>query len=82
MAIGLVYSADNRGFLYHAWVECYAGGQWKSFDPTFGQEPSDATHIRLILGSLDKQVELIRLSSPHIEILEILNGETLAVSGE
>lgn len=45
---GLVY-AKGMGFLYHSWAESYVGG-WLPVDPTFGQVPADATHIKLIEG--------------------------------
>jgi hypothetical protein len=30
-------------------------------DPTFGQYPADAAHLRFTIGGLARQVELIRL---------------------
>ena len=30
---------------------------WLPVDPTFGQVPADATHIKLVEGGLDRQVE-------------------------
>ncbi|TWJ18856.1 transglutaminase-like domain-containing protein [Geobacter argillaceus] len=45
---GLVY-LPGKGFLYHSWAESYAG-QWVAVDPTFGQVPADATHIKLAEG--------------------------------
>lgn len=45
---GLVYM-EGQGFLYHSWAESYAKG-WLPVDPTFGQVPADATHIKLVVG--------------------------------
>ena len=45
---GLVY-LEEYGFLYHSWAESYVGF-WVSVDPTFGQVPADATHIKLVEG--------------------------------
>jgi hypothetical protein len=45
---GLVY-VEGKGFLYHSWAESYARG-WVAIDPTFGQAPADATHIKLAEG--------------------------------
>ena len=45
---GLVY-LPGKGFLYHSWAESYAG-EWVAVDPTFGQVPADATHIKLAEG--------------------------------
>lgn len=32
---------------------------WLPLDPTFGQFPADATHVKLIEGDLDRQVEIL-----------------------
>jgi transglutaminase-like putative cysteine protease len=57
-AAGLVY-VDGR-FYYHAWPEVYIDG-WVAVDPTFGQFPADASHLRFTIGGLARQVELIQL---------------------
>jgi hypothetical protein len=36
-------------------------GEWVAVDPTFGQYPADASHIRFIVGGLAQQVEIVRL---------------------
>ncbi|MBI4500183.1 MAG: transglutaminase domain-containing protein, partial [Gemmatimonadetes bacterium] len=36
-------------------------GEWVAMDPTFGQVPADAAHIRFTIGGLARQIELIRL---------------------
>ncbi|MBI3991188.1 MAG: transglutaminase domain-containing protein [Candidatus Omnitrophica bacterium] len=56
--IGVVY--HEGAFYYHAWVKVFVG-KWVSMDPTFGQDIADATHIELISGELDKQVEIAAL---------------------
>ncbi|MEK7823245.1 MAG: transglutaminase-like domain-containing protein [Nitrospirota bacterium] len=56
--VGLVYK-DKR-FYYHAWPEIFAG-RWIAIDPTLGQFPADASHIRLISGDLDKQMILLKV---------------------
>ncbi len=64
IAAGVVYS-DSIGprgaFYYHAWPEVLLGGptQWVPVDPTLGQLPADATHIKLVEGDLDRQVEIM-----------------------
>jgi hypothetical protein len=30
-------------------------------DPTFGQYPADAAHLRFVVGGLAQQVEIVRL---------------------
>jgi transglutaminase-like putative cysteine protease len=57
-AAGLVYARGR--FYYHAWPEVYLG-EWVAVDPTFGQFPADASHLRFTIGGLARQAELIRL---------------------
>lgn len=57
-AAGLVYAGGR--FYYHAWPEVYLG-DWVATDPTFGQFPADASHLRFTIGGLARQAELIRL---------------------
>ncbi len=58
ICVGLVYT---RGmFFYHAWTESYVG-KWISADATLTQMPVDVTHINLVRGGLDRQVEIIGL---------------------
>jgi transglutaminase-like putative cysteine protease len=47
-------------FYYHAWPEVWLG-DWVAVDPTFGQFPADAAHLRLTVGGLARQLELVRL---------------------
>ncbi len=56
IAIGLTYKEGY--FFYHAWPEIFIG-QWVAIDPTLGQFPADAAHIRLITGDIDKQVQIL-----------------------
>jgi transglutaminase-like putative cysteine protease len=56
---GLVY-LEGR-FYYHAWSEVYLG-DWVAVDPLLGQFPADAGHVRLIVGGLARQVELLPLA--------------------
>ena len=57
-AAGLVYLRGR--FYYHAWPEVYLSG-WVAVDPTFGQFPADASHLRFTIGGLARQMEMIRL---------------------
>jgi hypothetical protein len=58
IAAGLVY-VDGK-FYYHAWPEVMLRG-WVAVDPTFGQFPADAAHLRFVTGGLARQAELLRL---------------------
>jgi hypothetical protein len=58
IAAGLAY-VDGK-FYYHAWPEVYLK-DWVAVDPTFGQFPADAGHLRFTIGGLSRQAELLRL---------------------
>ena len=58
IAAGLAY-IDGK-FYYHAWPEVYLR-DWVAVDPTFGQFPADAAHLRFVVGGLGRQAELLRL---------------------
>jgi transglutaminase-like putative cysteine protease len=66
-AAGLVYLGGR--FYYHAWPEVYLG-DWVAADPTLGQVPADAAHLRFATGGLARQADLIRLvGSLKLEVL-------------
>lgn len=66
--VGLVYL--NGAFYYHAWNSVYVG-DWVTIDATFGQFPADATHLRIVSGGLDKQVDIVRIMGAiKLEVLE------------
>ena len=68
ISVGLVYTRER--FFYHAWVEAYTG-QWITLDPTLNQMPADVTHISLLRGNIDKQVEIMGLIGKiKIEVLD------------
>ncbi|MEJ7810089.1 MAG: transglutaminase-like domain-containing protein [Gemmatimonadaceae bacterium] len=65
---GLVYVGGK--FYYHAWPEIYLG-DWVATDPTFGQFPADAAHLRFVIGGFKRQAELLRLiGTLGIEVLK------------
>jgi hypothetical protein len=69
VAIGLVWSEELEAFGYHAWPEVYVG-RWIPMDPTFGQPLADATHIKLLDGSIDRWAQLLPyLGQLQIEVL-------------
>ncbi|MBW2004245.1 MAG: transglutaminase domain-containing protein [Deltaproteobacteria bacterium] len=55
IVVGLVYK-DGK-FYYHAWNEAYIN-RWVSMDAILNQMPVDATHIKLIEGGIEKQVQI------------------------
>lgn len=71
-AVGLVYV--NDAFFYHAWPEVWLG-EWVAVDPTFGQYPADAAHLRFIVGGLAQQVEIIRLiGNLNIDVIGLVEA--------
>ncbi len=74
VAAGIVYTDtlfSTGSFYYHAWPEVWLG-DWVPVDPTFGQFPADATHIKLVEGGLDRQTELIGvIGALSAEIVEV-----------
>jgi transglutaminase-like putative cysteine protease len=68
VCVGLVYTRGR--FFYHAWTEGYFG-VWVSMDATLDQMPADATHIKLLHGGLERQVEVISLMGKlGLEVLD------------
>jgi uncharacterized protein YcfL len=68
ICVGLVYV--ENGFYYHAWNKVLLNN-WIAVDPTFGQFPIDATHIKLSEGELDEQAKVLSLvGEVKIKVLE------------
>jgi hypothetical protein len=68
IATGLAYV--NGKFYYHAWPEVRLR-DWVAVDPTFGQFPADAAHLRFVRGGLARQGELLRLiGNLRLEVLD------------
>ncbi len=68
VATGLLYV--NGKFYYNAWAEVWLG-EWVAVDPTFGQFPADAAHLRFVVGGLARQTELLQLmGNLKIKVLE------------
>ncbi|MEP6495273.1 MAG: transglutaminase-like domain-containing protein [bacterium] len=72
IAAGLAY-LDGK-FYYHAWPEVLLG-DWVAVDPTFGQFPADAAHLRFVIGGLGRQTELLRLMG-NLQIDVLATGGT------
>ncbi|MGH7618887.1 MAG: transglutaminase-like domain-containing protein, partial [Gemmatimonadaceae bacterium] len=75
VASGLAYIGGK--FYYHAWPEVYLD-DWVAVDPTFGQFPADAAHLRFIVGGLARQTELLQLmGNLRIDVVSV-NGASAA----
>ncbi|MBU1205571.1 MAG: transglutaminase-like domain-containing protein [Proteobacteria bacterium] len=69
MQAGVIYQEGK--FYYHAWAQVYLG-TWVAVDPLLNQIPADATHIRLVEGDLDKQLDIVRvIGRLQVEVLEV-----------
>ena len=70
---GIVYSADFKGFLYHAWAESLVEDRWVAVDPILHQYPADATHVKFVEGENPSDLlPLINLiGNLSIEILHV-----------
>ena len=67
VAAGLAF-VDGK-FYYHAWPEVWLE-RWVAVDPTFGQFPADASHLRFTVGGLGRQAALLRLMGAlHIDVV-------------
>lgn len=72
IAAGLAY-VDGK-FYYHAWPEILLNG-WVPVDPTFGQFPADAAHLRFVIGGIARQTELLRLMGTlKIDVISVNGG--------
>lgn len=69
---GLLYV--DGAFYYHAWTEVWLDA-WVAVDPTLGQFPADAHHVRLAVGYLARPVELLHLLGRlSLEVVTPLSG--------
>lgn len=68
--VGLVYL--NGRFYYHAWNVLYLGN-WITADALMNQFPADVTHLRLMRGDLNRQVDLMGVIGKIL--LTILDAE-------
>ncbi|HHS50153.1 MAG TPA: transglutaminase domain-containing protein [candidate division Zixibacteria bacterium] len=69
MNVGLIYM--DGYFYYHAWVQAFADGEWHTFDATLGQNPVDATHVKLTAGDLDQMLALLRFGEARLSFVEV-----------
>lgn len=73
ICLGIVYK--DGLFYYHAWPAVYLNGRWLPVDPTFGQQLADATHIKLLEGSYESTVGLMRvIGKLTVRVIESSNS--------
>jgi hypothetical protein len=74
IATGLTFSSGQ--FFYHAWPEVFVG-RWLAVDPTLGQFPADPLHLRLLVGGIESQYEVLTLlgRGATIEVVEKRDAE-------
>ncbi len=69
---GLAYAdGQEPAFAYHAWTEIHLDGEWQPYDPTWGQERLDATHIPLPDDETAAMMLLTGAVSPAFEVLDV-----------
>ena len=69
IAIGLVHTTKQYGFVGHAWTEALVDGQWLPFDSVMSSEGGRVTHIKLADSELpDDMTSGIALFLPVLEI--------------
>jgi len=65
---GLVYMRGR--FYYHAWNVLYLG-KWITVDALMGQMPADVTHLRIVRGEPEQQIDLLGvIGKINLTILE------------
>jgi hypothetical protein len=62
------------GQFYHAWPEVFVG-RWVAVDPSLGQFPADALHLRLLTGGIESQYEVLTLLGRGATIEVVENDE-------
>lgn len=74
IATGLTYTSGQ--FYYHAWPEVFVG-RWLAVDPTLGQFPADSLHLRLLVGGIESQYEVLTLlgRGATIEVVDTRDAE-------
>lgn len=71
IAVGIVWSEEQRAFGYHAWPEVWVG-RWVWVDPTFGQEVADATHVKLVEGGIERWGQVLAfIGRLEVEVVEV-----------
>ncbi|MBN2542754.1 transglutaminase domain-containing protein [bacterium] len=78
MNVGVLYMEGL--FYYHMWNQAYANGKWHTFDATLNQYPADATHLKLLSGSLQEQIQLLRIEGFRIKILDYKYGNLTLIN--
>lgn len=68
---GIVF-LPKQGFLYHSWGESYLGESWVPVDPTYGEDPANLTHVKLVEGDTAEDMAVLgslvgRLSARVVE---------------
>ena len=67
LCVGVVYfelpskegGAAVGQFGYHAWVECWVG-KWIAYEPTWGADFLDATHLKFAEGEITSVFEVVK----------------------
>jgi transglutaminase-like putative cysteine protease len=72
-AVGGLLYAEGK-FYYHAWGEVWTGG-WLALDPTIGDGPVDATHLKLTQGGVNDIYGIVgAVGRLRIDVVEAKRG--------
>ncbi|MCA9198927.1 MAG: transglutaminase domain-containing protein, partial [Planctomycetales bacterium] len=74
IVIGLIYSPERQGFLYHMWNEVWVTDRWVALDATLGRGGIGAGHLRFRASNLASETAY-GLISPVLRIMGRLQIE-------
>lgn len=74
-AIGLVYSAADRGFAFHMWNEVWIANRWIPLDATLGLGGIGAAHLKTAHSDLSAE----RAEAAMLSILQVLHQLQLEI---
>jgi transglutaminase-like putative cysteine protease len=75
-ALGLVHSPADRGMIFHMWIEVWVNGRWYALDPTRGDRPVAAGHIKISDQSWNDETSL----KPFLAVTRVLGKLEIEVA--
>jgi transglutaminase-like putative cysteine protease len=68
VAVGLVYSPEDQGFLFHMWNEVWVDDRWYPLDATLGRGGTEADRLLMVQSSF-ADGSAYRFLSPVVQAL-------------
>jgi hypothetical protein len=78
VAVGLLYSPEDRSFLYHMWNEVWIQDRWVPLDATLGKGGTGGCHLKFRDSSLARQTPY-SMVSPVIHLIGKLQIDVVSV---